>query len=317
MSRAVFRSNEIIINDTKLLIEPPTTASEALIQEDVAVESLEVEQYDGPTIEDIRREAELFKSQWIVERDTMVLSSQVEADRIIKEAQEAAAELVQRGTEQAQALQKDAKTSAERMLAEGRRRSQDMETASQSAIENRRKEAEKEGLLLGHEAGFKAGKAEVDRLIQRIQTVLERAQDKRSAILIETEQQIVDLVLLISRKVIKIISEQAKEVIIANTKEALRKVKGRGDVIIRVNTADLQLTTEHVNDFIQTLEGGQHLQVQEDSSVDQGGCIIETDFGDIDARIASQLAELETKILEMTPIKSTLTSGRHPEKAGA
>ncbi|MDR2392627.1 MAG: flagellar assembly protein FliH [Treponema sp.] len=315
MSRAVFRSDEIIVNNTKMLIDPPAVASEGLIHEDMEVKALEVEEYEGPTIEDIRREAELFKSQWITERDTMVLSAKVEAERIIKEAQETAALEVQRGTEQAQALQKDAKTSAERMLAEGRRRSQDMETASQSAIENRRKEAEKEGLRLGQEAGFKDGKAEVDRLIQRIQTVLERVQDKRSAILIETEQQIVDLVLLISRKVVKIISEQTQEVVIANVKEALRKVKGRGDVIIRVNTADLQLTTEHVNDFIQTLEGGQHIQVLEDSSVDQGGCIIETDFGDIDARIASQLAELETKILEMTPIKSTLKSGTPPGKA--
>ncbi|MHB9291424.1 putative flagellar assembly protein FliH [Hollandina sp. SP2] len=316
MSRVIFRSDEIIINDTKIFIEPPVTVSEGLIQEDVAVDPLEVEQYNGPTVEDIRREAELFKSQWVAERDTMVLSARVEAERIIKEAQEAAAAAVQQGTEQAQALQKDAKISAERMLAEGRRRSQDMETASQNAIETHRKEAEKEGLLLGREAGFKEGKAEVDRLIQRIQTVLERAQDKRSAILIETEQQIVDLVLLISRKVVKIISEQAQEVVIANAKEALRKVKGRGDVTIRVNTADLQLTTEHIQDFIQTLEGGQRIQVQEDSSVDQGGCIIETDFGDIDARIANQLAELEMKILEMIPMKPILKSGMQPGKAG-
>jgi flagellar assembly protein FliH len=42
----------------------------------------------------------------------------------------------------------------------------------------------------------------------------------------------------------------------------------------------------------------------EDTSVDEGGCVIETDFGEIDARIASQLAELEAKILEISPIKS-------------
>ena len=46
----------------------------------------------------------------------------------------------------------------------------------------------------------------------------------------------------------------------------------------------------------------------EDSSVDSGGCIIETDFGEIDARISSQLAELEAKILEISPIKSKMKS---------
>jgi flagellar assembly protein FliH len=44
--------------------------------------------------------------------------------------------------------------------------------------------------------------------------------------------------------------------------------------------------------------------VAEDSSVDPGGCIIETDFGEIDARISSQLAEMEARILQVSPMKS-------------
>ena len=54
--------------------------------------------------------------------------------------------------------------------------------------------------------------------------------DRRKNILEETEQQIVDLVLLISRKVVKIISENQRNVIMSNVLHALRKVKGRGDV---------------------------------------------------------------------------------------
>ena len=42
----------------------------------------------------------------------------------------------------------------------------------------------------------------------------------------------------------------------------------------------------------------------EDSSVEKGGVIVETDFGSIDARISSQLTELENKILEVSPLKS-------------
>ena len=42
----------------------------------------------------------------------------------------------------------------------------------------------------------------------------------------------------------------------------------------------------------------------EDSTVEKGGCIVETDFGEIDATIHSQLHELEEKILEVSPIKS-------------
>jgi flagellar assembly protein FliH len=67
--------------------------------------------------------------------------------------------------------------------------------------------------------------------------------------------------------------------------------------------ADLKLTTSHTKDYISLVEGVKSIQVVEDSTVDEGGCIIETDFGEIDARISSQLAEMETKIRELSPIK--------------
>ena len=141
-------------------------------------------------------------------------------------------------------------------------------------------------------------------LIERAQTILQRAQDKRTEILEETEQEIISLVLLIARKVIKVISESQRNIVISNVVQALRKVKGRGNIFIRVNMVDLKLTTEHTKDFINLVEGAKSIQVIEDTAVDEGGCIIETDFGEIDARIASQLAELEAKILEISPIKS-------------
>ena len=135
-------------------------------------------------------------------------------------------------------------------------------------------------------------------------SILERAMDKRAAILDQTESQIVELVLLISRKVVKVISENQKNVVISNISQALKKLKTRSDVIIHVNLADMQLSTEHVKDFIEMAENAKRVTVVEDSSVDRGGCVIETDFGEIDARIQSQLHELEDKILDIAPIKS-------------
>jgi flagellar assembly protein FliH len=148
-----------------------------------------------------------------------------------------------------------------------------------------------------------------------MQTVLERAQNKRGEIIAETEQEIINLVLLITRKVVKVIADNQREVIISNVVQALRKVRDRGTIIIRVNLTDLKLTTEHTKNFIQMLEGVKSVQVVEDSSVDPGGCVIETDFGEIDARISSQLAEMEAKILETSPIRAKLKSPPPPAVA--
>jgi flagellar assembly protein FliH len=306
MAKAVFRPGEVIISDKKVFLEPPHAFPD-LAHLAPAVEALEevaaVDEYTGPTADDLRIEAESFRTQWETEREALIRSAKAEADGILKEAEDAAFQEVKRKTDQAQALKREAEDEAERIIAEAKKQAQAIEFASRSAFEEERKEAAERGRAAGREAGFEEGKAEVERLIQRAQTILERAQDKRAEILAETEQQIIDLVLLISRKVIKVISDNQRNVVISNVVQALRKVKGRGNIIIRVNMADVKLTTDHIKNFIQLVEGAKSIQVVEDSTVDSGGCVIETDFGEIDARIASQLAELETRILEISPIK--------------
>ena len=161
-----------------------------------------------------------------------------------------------------------------------------------------------DGFKAGHEEGYKAGNEEAQRLVERIHKMIEAVQAKRQEILDNTEQQIVNLVILIARKVVKIMSENQKSVIMSNVLQALKKVKGSGDVTLRVNLADVKLTTEHIKDFIRQVENIKNISVVEDSSVEKGGCIVETDFGAIDARISSQLNELETQILNISPIKT-------------
>ncbi|GHV89530.1 flagellar assembly protein FliH [Spirochaetia bacterium] len=323
MAKAVFRPGEITLNGPRIVLEPPTSYPEMAHlapEEDVVESAPAIEEYTGPTADDLRREADAFKVQWEAEREGMIGSAKAEADRIAREARDAASRETAQKTEEARGLKGAAEAEAEKILAGAKQKAAELEEESRATIEAVRKEAEEQGRSAGREEGFAEGKAEADRLVERVQTVLERAQSQREEILQETEQQIVDLVLLMTRKVIKIISETQKDVVRSNVTQALRKVKGRGNILIRVNMADVKLTTEHINSFIQKMEGVKGIQVAEDSTVDPGGCIIETDFGEIDARISSQLAELETKILEISPIrtkpKSTNGGGAGSNSAG-
>jgi len=308
MAKAVFRPGEIALGGDKVVLDPPTAFPELahLVQADDELEEITEpeEKYTGPTVEDIRREADAFRVQWESEKEAMIRSARAEADQIIKEAETAAFREVKRRTDEVQSLKRQANDEADQIIAAANEKAKEIEADARAAFNVQRREAEDQGRAAGREAGFSEGKAEVERLIQRTQTVLERAQDKRSEILDQTEQEIISLVLLIARKVIKVISENQRNVIVSNVVQALRKVKGRGNILIRVNMVDLKLATEHLKDFITLVEGAKSLQVVEDSSIDEGGCVIETDFGEIDARIASQLTELETRILEVAPIKS-------------
>ena len=305
MAKALFRAGEIQISDNKVVLDSPQgflplSAAEVLEAED---EDL-VEEYEGPTADDLRREAEAFARDWEKQKEAMIAAAKAEAEEILKNAESAAFQEVKRKTDQAQRDRRVAEDDAAAIVAKAREEAEAIERDARVALSDEIEAARKEGFAQGREEGFNTCKAEVDRLVERLHTVLERAQLKREEILAETEQQIVDLVLLIARKVIKVMSENQRTVVISNVVQALRKVKGRGDITIRVNVDDLKLTSEHTKDFIRLIEGVKNVAIVEDSSVDRGGCIIETDFGEIDARISSQLTELEQKILEISPVKT-------------
>ena len=307
MAKAVFRPIELTVVDEKIVLNPPVIETATAIvshEEEEAEAEPEEEVYDGPTAEELRREAEAFTEQWNIEKEDMIQAAKDEAEAILQEARQAAEDEKQRIIDETAALKTAAQDESEAILTGAKAKAEELETQTRSTLDDEKKAAFDQGKEEGRQEGYADGKVEVERLIERTQIVLERAQDKRGDILAETEQELINLVLLMTRKVVKVIADNQREVVISNVEQALKKVKDRGNIIIRVNLADLQLTTDHTKEFIKMLEGAKSIQVAEDSSVDPGGCIIETDFGEIDARIASQLAELEAKILEASPIRT-------------
>ena len=299
MAKAVFRPGEAKNIEEKVML--PLYKDYSPVEE--TIEEVE-EEYTGPTAEDLRREAEEYKANFEKEKQQLLAQAQAESERIIKQAEDTAFAEVKRQTDQAAIIKADAESEANSIIEKAKAEAAQIVAEANAQHDKIVSEARSEGYEQGSSEGYEKGKAEVERLIERMHKVLEAVMQRREEILQDTESQIVELVILMARKVIKILSENQKNVIMANTVAALRKVKTRGNVTLRVNIEDVKLTTAHADEFIQHVENVQGITVQEDSSVEKGGCIVETDFGAIDARISSQLTELENKILEVSPVKN-------------
>jgi len=298
VAKNVFKPKEIMYRTRKVFIEPPQIKPEE-------PETIEVaEEYTGPSVDELQREAEEFRKNWDQEKQKMIDAAKTEADKIIKDAERVAFEEVKKKNNQAQKIRQEAEDEAKKILDDAHAKAKEIEDEIRGKVDQIEKESYERGYKEGHDRGYQDGREEVQRLIDRLHTIISKAIEKRSEIIEESETQLINLVLLISKKVIKVISENQKNVVINNVVQALRKLKSRGDVVIRVNIADLELTSEHIKDFMSMVENVKSITVLEDSSVDRGGCIIETDFGQIDARISSQLHEIEEKILELMPIKA-------------
>ncbi len=299
MAKTVFRPGETKNEESKVLL--PLVYDFAPIEEEP--EEI-VEEYTGPTADDLRREAEAFKLAWEQEKQLMLNQAQAEADAIVKKAEDAAFAEVKKQTDDAQIIKADAENEAFQIIQKAKQEAEQIIAEAQTQRDKLQLEAKSQGFEQGHSEGYEKGAAEVNRLIERMHKILEAVMQRREEILKDTESQIVELVILMARKVIKILSENQKNVVMANVVAALKKVRTRGAVTLRVNLEDVKLTTANISEFIKHIENVEGITVLEDSSVEKGGCIVETDFGAIDARISSQLTELENKILDVSPVKN-------------
>ena len=302
MPKNVFKNIEIVPSSTKISIEVPDIKLKPKKEEKIEID--ENEKIDLEKFQELKKEAEEFENTFNEKKQAMLVEAEAEAQEIVEKAKNEAFEIIKKKNEEALLIKQKSDDEAKSILEKAKLEAKNIESEIQDKETQILNDARKRGYQDGWDEGINKGTDEVKRLIERIQIILDTAIQKRNEIFVETEQQIVGLVLLIAKKVIKVISENQKNVVINNVIQALRKLKSRGEVAIRVNLADLELTSQHKRDFIEMVEGIKSIKILEDSTVDRGGCIIDTDFGSIDARISSQLHEIEDKILELMPIQS-------------
>lgn len=181
------------------------------------------------------------------------------------------------------------------------------------AVEQARAKAsaqEKEKLLLeeayekakqeGYQAGLDAAKAssqkELNQALDQLKELFQSLKDLDEALFQEMEDSAAEVVF---EAVTKIIGQAAidKKIAYAVTREAIEQVKGRERLVVRVSAKDYEMVKDALND---PDTGGLSIKctsVVADNLVQLGGCLIETEAGNLDARLEIQLQRLKETLL--------------------
>ena len=158
-------------------------------------------------------------------------------------------------------------------------------------------EVEKKAYVLGFEQGQKAGMETGIKQMEPVldnfhQALLELEKVKRE-IHLNAEKETVELALAIAGKILCQEITTNRDVILNIVKEALKKVEDNEKIKIKISPSDLQLIRERdsrTSDFLEQMES---VTIEGDETILNGGCVIETNSGQIDARIEKQLQAIE------------------------
>lgn len=306
MTKHFFRSLEVKPSeDTYTIPVVPLT--------EVEEETVEEEVEEGKSIEELRAERDAFEAEFEALKLQREAELNAQAEEIINNAKEQAFAIVKEKNDEAQVIRMNAEDDARNILEKANEEARKIEDGIAEKEKKIISEAREIGYKDGWDEGIAKANGEVERLTERMHDMINGIINKRTSIFIEAEQQIISLVLSIARKVIKVLSENQKNVVINNVIHSLKKLSTRKNIAIRVNLADLELTTQYKEKFINIAETD-NIKILEDTTVDRGGCIIETDFGTLDARISSQLHEIEDKIQGMVPLQVQSNEPKEQEK---
>ena len=114
----------------------------------------------------------------------------------------------------------------------------------------------------------------------------------REALWARQEAEMVALALDIARQVVKTEVTQNPEVVRALLANAVRRITDKDNVRVRVSVSDAPRVKEMRQDLMEMMDGLRHLEIVDDRRVGEGGCVIETNAGTIDAKIETQLSEV-------------------------
>jgi len=88
-----------------------------------------------------------------------------------------------------------------------------------------------------------------------------------------------------------------RTIINENVKVAVNKIIGANEVRLKLNPQDIEELNTDSKNLLNTSSFNK-IKIEGDDRIEKGGCLIETEIGNVDARISTQLTELKRKLEE-------------------
>jgi len=153
--------------------------------------------------------------------------------------------------------------------------------------------AYEQGFAKGEQEGQMAAQQQSAPLMAALETTLAELDGIRQKIRQHMEQEVVELALHVARKVVRHELTVSQDAIVCVVKEAMHQLDDPGKISIRLHPEDLKRIQGAGERLKSVMENLDSIHFEEDTGIDCGGCYIQTEYGEIDARIEEQLHTIE------------------------
>jgi flagellar assembly protein FliH len=154
--------------------------------------------------------------------------------------------------------------------------------------------------------GLKEGKELAERglvnVFKALRASSEAVHNLRDKIFRETEDELINLVMLVARKVIIRETTQDRSILAGVVQNALAGLSAREEITVRINPEDYQLVTSGRDELLHKELLNERLLLKPDASIAAGFCLVDTAMGTVDASLDGQLDQIYRSLIEQRTV---------------
>lgn len=166
-------------------------------------------------------------------------------------------------------------------------------------MENAKNEGYSEGYKTGYDEGYKEGYGASEVLVDEANELKNAAIAHYEQIIHDSEGDIIQLILDISRKILLKELEEDDEIVFNLVKAGLARITQTEMLKIRVSESDYINLVSMKKRILPLLDKVEDIQIIQDDGMVKGDCLIETDSGNIDSGVGTQLDFIRTTFEEL------------------
>jgi flagellar assembly protein FliH len=154
-------------------------------------------------------------------------------------------------------------------------------------------DGEKNGFVQGERAAGEAAKNRLEPLLESLRRLLAEVEGWQIRACRDLEKELVQLALGVARKIVGRELQVDPQTVAGIVRDVLSRVEHAEQITIRMNPADLDCLEELKPRILESLADAGRARFEADASISSGGCRVESDCGDIDARIEQRFKVVE------------------------
>ncbi len=161
------------------------------------------------------------------------------------------------------------------------------------------KALEDEARQKGFEKGYEEAKSMYEHLLSEAESIREHAKVEYSEGIAGIEKDAIELIMDITRRVIREEITLNKEHIVNIVGEAIGKSSNRDNITVRVSSQDYDYVLDNKDKLLSMAEGIGEIDIKKDAALKPGDCLVETSYGSIDAGVETKLRKIEEAFVKM------------------